>query len=66
MTSRLSADCQKVGDQVQLNVNVFLRSVIQVPHISRTSPVYLPYISPILRSVIQVRLTLARVRVRVS
>jgi ATP-binding cassette subfamily B (MDR/TAP) protein 9 len=30
MTSRLSADCQKVGDQVQLNVNVFLRSVIQV------------------------------------
>ena len=30
ITSRLSADCQKVGDQVQLNVNVFLRSVIQV------------------------------------
>ena len=30
MTSRLSADCQKVSDQVQLNVNVFLRSVIQV------------------------------------
>ena len=30
VTSRLSADCQKVSDQVQLNVNVFLRSVIQV------------------------------------
>ena len=30
ITSRLSADCQKVADQVQLNVNVFLRSVIQV------------------------------------
>jgi len=30
VTSRLSADCQKVGDQVTLNVNVFLRSVIQV------------------------------------
>ena len=30
VTSRLSADCQKVADQVQLNVNVFLRSVIQV------------------------------------
>eukprot|EP00900_Chrysochromulina_parva_P009996 jgi/Chrpa1/18999/Chrysochromulina_OHIO_Genome00006674-RA len=29
ITSRLSADCQKVADQVQLNVNVFLRSVIQ-------------------------------------
>ena len=30
ITSRLSADCQKVGDQVTLNLNVFLRSVIQV------------------------------------
>jgi len=30
ITSRLSADCEKVSDQVQLNVNVFLRSVIQV------------------------------------
>ena len=30
ITSRLSADCQKVSDQVQLNVNVMLRSVIQV------------------------------------
>ena len=29
MTSRLSADCQKVGDQVQLNVQVFFRSLIQ-------------------------------------
>jgi ATP-binding cassette subfamily B (MDR/TAP) protein 9 len=29
VTSRLSADCQKVSDQVQLNVNVFLRSLIQ-------------------------------------
>ena len=31
VSSRLSADCQKVGDQVELNVNVALRSVIQVP-----------------------------------
>ena len=30
VTSRLSADCQKVGDQVSLNVNVFLRSLLQV------------------------------------
>jgi len=30
ISSRLSADCQKVGDQVELNVNVFLRSVIQL------------------------------------
>jgi hypothetical protein len=30
VTSRLSADCEKVSDQVQLNVNVFLRSLIQV------------------------------------
>ena len=29
ITSRLSADCQKVGDQVQLNVQVFFRSLIQ-------------------------------------
>jgi ABC-type multidrug transport system fused ATPase/permease subunit len=29
VSSRLSADCQKVGDQVELNVNVALRSVIQ-------------------------------------
>jgi len=30
VSSRLSADCQKVSDQVQLNVNVFLRSLIQI------------------------------------
>ena len=30
ITSRLTADCQKVADQVQLNVNVFLRSLLQV------------------------------------
>ena len=30
VTSRLSADCQLVAEQVQLNVNVFLRSFIQV------------------------------------
>ncbi|GAB5361251.1 hypothetical protein AAMO2058_000697400 [Amorphochlora amoebiformis] len=29
ITSRLSADTQKVGDQVELNVNVFLRSSLQ-------------------------------------
>lgn len=29
VTSRLSADCQMVSEQVQLNVNVFLRSLIQ-------------------------------------
>ena len=29
VSSRLTADCQKVGDQVELNVNVFLRSVLQ-------------------------------------
>jgi len=29
VSSRISADCQKVGDQVELNVNVALRSVIQ-------------------------------------
>jgi ABC-type multidrug transport system fused ATPase/permease subunit len=29
VSSRISADCQKVGDQVELNVNVFLRSIIQ-------------------------------------
>jgi len=28
VTSRLSADCEKVSDQVQLNVNVFLRSLM--------------------------------------
>jgi hypothetical protein len=27
---RLAADCQKVGDQVELNVNVFARSLLQV------------------------------------
>ena len=30
ISSRLSADCQKVGDQVELNVNVFVRSLLQV------------------------------------
>jgi ATP-binding cassette subfamily B (MDR/TAP) protein 9 len=30
ITSRLTADCQKVGDQVELNVNVFVRSLLQV------------------------------------
>ena len=29
VSSRLTADCQKVGDQVELNVNVFLRSILQ-------------------------------------
>lgn len=29
LTSRLSSDCQKVSDQVQLNVNIFLRSCLQ-------------------------------------
>lgn len=29
LTSRLSSDCQKVSDQVQLNVNIFLRSTLQ-------------------------------------
>mmetsp|Transcript_75261 Transcript_75261/g.156779 ORF Transcript_75261/g.156779 Transcript_75261/m.156779 type:complete len:837 (+) Transcript_75261:55-2565(+) len=29
ITSRLTQDCQKVSDQVQLNVNVFLRTVVQ-------------------------------------
>lgn len=29
ITSRLSSDCGKVSDQVQLNVNVFLRSTLQ-------------------------------------
>ena len=30
VTSRLSADCEKVSDQVTLNVQVFLRSLVQV------------------------------------
>jgi ABC-type multidrug transport system fused ATPase/permease subunit len=29
ITSRLSADCTKVGDQVSLNVNFFLRNFVQ-------------------------------------
>eukprot|EP00904_Undaria_pinnatifida_P006206 jgi/Undpi1/2715/HiC_scaffold_14.g06093.m1 len=30
LTSRLAADCTKVGDQVTLNVNVFLRNTVMV------------------------------------
>ena len=61
MTSRLSADCQKVGDQVQLNVNVFLRSVIQVGYIPSHAVTYrhVPLHSNVfLRSAMQVVFTL--------
>ena len=30
LTSRMTADCQKVVDQVTLNINVFLRMIVQV------------------------------------
>lgn len=30
LSSRLTADCQQVGDRVELNVNVFARSLLQV------------------------------------
>lgn len=30
MTSRMTQDCQKVADQVRLNVNVFLRTAVQI------------------------------------